>query len=284
MTHDMTIIGKTITALRKKHGMTQEALAETLNISAQSVSKWECGTTLPDVSLLPLIADCFDVTVDYLFTGETQTKGDFYDAVTERVAQKDYGDGYGEFLSVAGAAFFGIHGGNLRNLRKQYGVNGCDGICYHGDAGGLAGVHTVHNGSDSFLFGVSRDYFSVMPADVTAKQLAMLVGALSKPEHVQVLLAVIAMDDACENEIIEMTGLPEGTVSAALAALCASALLLPEQSKHKSLGVTYHVHDMHYPALVLLMLAANVDEVALRDGISCCLGKGDFPIGGLKRQ
>lgn len=229
--------------------------------------------------MLPLIAEHFDVTIDYLFCGETQTKGDFYEAVTDRVAKQGYSDGYGEFLSVASAAFFGIHGGNLRSLRKQYGVGGSDGLCYHGDAGGLAGVHTV--GNERFLFGVSRDYFRQMKADVTANRLAMLTAPLSVPENVTVLLAVIAMDDACAKEIAAMTGLPDDTVSASLDALTRAELLLPEQSKHKSLGVTYHVHDMHYPTLVLLTLAANADEVALREGISCCLGKGDFPVGNL---
>ncbi|MBQ8576935.1 MAG: helix-turn-helix transcriptional regulator [Clostridia bacterium] len=37
--------GKTVTALRKARGVTQEALAEVLGISAQSVSKWECGVS-----------------------------------------------------------------------------------------------------------------------------------------------------------------------------------------------------------------------------------------------
>ncbi len=277
MTYDTTILGKTITSLRKARGMTQEALAEALGISAQSVSKWECGTTMPDVSLLPLIAEQLDVTIDYLFCGETQTKGDFYDAVTDRVVKQGYSDGYGEFLSVARAAFFGIHGGNLRSLRTQHG----DGICYHGDAGGLAGVHTVHNGSDGFLFGVTRDYFQTMSADVTAKQLAMLSAPLSVQDNVMVLLAVIAMDDASASEIAEMTGLTDAQVSEALAGLTEAELLLAEQSKHKALGMTYHVHDMHYPALVLLALAGSVDEAALREGISCCLGKGDFPIGNL---
>ncbi len=46
---------------------TQEQVAERLGVSAQSVSRWECGTTLPDVMLLPEIARVYCVTVDDLY-------------------------------------------------------------------------------------------------------------------------------------------------------------------------------------------------------------------------
>ena len=63
----MNIIGESITKLRKKHGMTQEQLAQTIGVSAQSVSKWENGTNMPDIMLLPVIADIFGVSVDFLY-------------------------------------------------------------------------------------------------------------------------------------------------------------------------------------------------------------------------
>ena len=62
-------IGKNIAELRKNKGMTQEQLAETLGVSAQSVSKWENEITMPDIMLLPVIAGCFDITIDELYGG-----------------------------------------------------------------------------------------------------------------------------------------------------------------------------------------------------------------------
>lgn len=53
--------------LRLEKGFTQEQLAEQLGVSAQSVSRWECGTTLPDVTLLPAIARVYGVTIDDLY-------------------------------------------------------------------------------------------------------------------------------------------------------------------------------------------------------------------------
>ena len=60
-------IGKNIAELRKNKGMTQEQLAETLGVSSQSISKWENEVTMPDIMLLPVIAGCFDMTVDELY-------------------------------------------------------------------------------------------------------------------------------------------------------------------------------------------------------------------------
>ena len=62
-------IGKNIANLRKRNGMTQEQLAETLGVSSQTVSKWENEVTMPDIMLLPVIAGCFDITVDELYGG-----------------------------------------------------------------------------------------------------------------------------------------------------------------------------------------------------------------------
>ncbi len=60
-------IGSKIKQLRGKAGLTQEQLAGKLGISAQSVSKWETGVTMPDVALLPLLAGELGVSIDELF-------------------------------------------------------------------------------------------------------------------------------------------------------------------------------------------------------------------------
>lgn len=62
-------INENIKSLRLQKRLSQECLGELLGVSAQAVSKWETGTTFPDISLLPLIADCFGVTIDSLFEG-----------------------------------------------------------------------------------------------------------------------------------------------------------------------------------------------------------------------
>ena len=60
-------IGRNIKRLREEQNITQQALAENLCISFQAVSKWETGLTLPEITLMPAIAEFFGVTIDTLF-------------------------------------------------------------------------------------------------------------------------------------------------------------------------------------------------------------------------
>ena len=53
-------------ALRKSRELTQEQLAEQLNVSRQSISKWESGQVIPEVEKIVELSKAFDVTVDYL--------------------------------------------------------------------------------------------------------------------------------------------------------------------------------------------------------------------------
>ena len=58
-----------IRALRQSRGINQETLAGALSVSTQAVSKWETGASLPDVAMIPRIAEYFGVTTDFLFFG-----------------------------------------------------------------------------------------------------------------------------------------------------------------------------------------------------------------------
>ncbi|MCL2224186.1 MAG: helix-turn-helix domain-containing protein [Defluviitaleaceae bacterium] len=60
-------IGENVKLLRSEKQVTQEQLADYLKISCQAVSKWENGVTTPDIALLPIIAEYFDITIDELF-------------------------------------------------------------------------------------------------------------------------------------------------------------------------------------------------------------------------
>jgi len=60
-------IGNKIKELRKKKGITQEQLSETIGISFQAVSKWENNIALPDITLVPTLASFFEISIDELF-------------------------------------------------------------------------------------------------------------------------------------------------------------------------------------------------------------------------
>jgi transcriptional regulator with XRE-family HTH domain len=63
---DLKIVGIKIASFRKKNELSQERLADLLNISPQAISKWENGHSLPDTSLLPVLSQIFNCTIDDL--------------------------------------------------------------------------------------------------------------------------------------------------------------------------------------------------------------------------
>ncbi len=63
-------IGKFIAALRKANGMTQQDVADRLNVSNKAVSRWERDECAPDVSVIPVLAEMFGITCDELLKGE----------------------------------------------------------------------------------------------------------------------------------------------------------------------------------------------------------------------
>ena len=67
-------IGNKIKLLRQKIGVTQEQLGEKIGVSAQSISKWETGVTMPDITLLPILSSELGVTIDELFDLTTDQK------------------------------------------------------------------------------------------------------------------------------------------------------------------------------------------------------------------
>ena len=63
----MQSIGQKIRSLRAAKGITQQTLADSLGVGAQSVSKWETEVSVPDITLLPMLARYFGITMDELF-------------------------------------------------------------------------------------------------------------------------------------------------------------------------------------------------------------------------
>ena len=78
--------------LRKQKGLSQEELANRLNVSRQTVSKWEVGDSTPDMEKLIAISDLFDVSLDKLVMGKedepqnpTTTKSELVTVLNEKV-------------------------------------------------------------------------------------------------------------------------------------------------------------------------------------------------------
>jgi len=62
----LEFMSKSILTQRKKRGLTQEELAEKLDVSSAAISKWERGISIPELSMICKLADCFEISVDEL--------------------------------------------------------------------------------------------------------------------------------------------------------------------------------------------------------------------------
>ncbi|MCB6602753.1 helix-turn-helix domain-containing protein, partial [Erysipelatoclostridium ramosum] len=81
-------IGKNIVRLRNEKGYTQEALASLLHVSCAAVSKWEHGSSCPDISTLPILARIFDISIDELLNFEKNLSKEQVKELCEEMLQQ----------------------------------------------------------------------------------------------------------------------------------------------------------------------------------------------------
>lgn len=153
----MNNIGNVIARLRKNNEMTQEELSLKIGVSAQTISKWETGNTMPDILLLPVLADVFDVTIDYLYGRDS--KGTALPIKRNNYSEKVYK----EFINIAIRSFIDTETSldvirektkeKVENLEKN---PQCQLLIKYGEQGGLyankdLGIVWRNDNSESLL-------------------------------------------------------------------------------------------------------------------------------------
>ena len=83
----MSTIGQNIAYFRKQKNMTQEELAEKMSVTAQAVSKWECDTSYPDITVIQTLSRVLSVSVTELLDG-IQTPAQIKDAPQEIIDRR----------------------------------------------------------------------------------------------------------------------------------------------------------------------------------------------------
>ena len=143
-------LGRRIAAHRKRLGLTQDALAERLGVTAQAVSKWENDQSCPDITMLPRLAEIFDSTIDALLGVEkkAETEDPMPVQVQEEVAEvpvvtapnRRVGIGIALWLLLAGLVLLAVE------IRPTYhlavSISGWKTVCLSGlMVYGLLGVY-----------------------------------------------------------------------------------------------------------------------------------------------
>ena len=120
---DQIKIGAFLKELRKEHDLSQEQLAERFNVSSRSVSRWENGNTMPDISIMIELADYYDIDIRDLLRGERKSDkmeenlketlvmvADYTEADKVKILNKVYVCGQGALIcSVASMLLFFIN-------------------------------------------------------------------------------------------------------------------------------------------------------------------------------
>ena len=262
-------IGKNILSLRRKNGITQEQLASALNISPQAVSKWETNTAQPDTLILPLIADYFNVSIDYLFYGQKALYEEIYDDVFEKVSSNPHmsSESFEDVLNVFGYAHHGISTGNLiedfvridprpAQLSNENGVSLLAGIGY----GAI----------------LTRSFFEHVTPD-TAEFAASLLPVLADKNAFLVCMAILSMSDISFTELQEKLHFADPLLRNTLDCLIGAKIVKEKESKHKSLGLTYEINLKYHACLCVLIATIEMQRYSLK-GMACCIGYGDYPI------
>lgn len=84
---NQTKIGKFIAAMRKEQSLTQKQLAEQLMISDKTVSKWETGNGMPEVSLMLPLCEALKINVNELLSGEKLTESNYHEKAEENMME-----------------------------------------------------------------------------------------------------------------------------------------------------------------------------------------------------
>ena len=245
-------INEQIAFLRKERGITQEALANALGVTNQSVSKWEASICCPDIQLLPEIAKFFGVTVDSLLGCETiESKTDTILRIKNMLSSLTSNEVFENSFRLATLLHDGIASeGFANNLPykfnedyantepKKWGYSACS-LPYGNTVRCGNGIYFSHNGS----------YTS--PNMVEQYQIALSMEKLLKPNVMRVLYALydLTINDFDKfvsiKEIAIKSNLQENEIEIALKEIP----LTPKESDNELL---YRIDGsfMHIPSML----------------------------------
>ena len=177
-------------------------------------------------------------------------------------------EAYEDVVKIFGHAHHGISWGNLKSR---------DTAIYDEPA------HISNENGVSLLSGkgygaiLTRAFFESITQN-TADIGADFLAALAAKDNLLVCMAIISMSDISFAEMQEKLKLSEENLRIALDVLIGAKIVIEKESKHKSLGFTYEISSMYHSCLCILIATIEILRYGLADGVSCCMGFGDYPI------
>lgn len=213
-----------------------------------------------------MIAKYFDVSVDYLFYGKDISYNDIYEKIYNKFKyhKQMSKEAYDEVQKIFQTAHAGLAKWNIENgfnfpnhISNENGIS----LCYDKKYGAV----------------ISKDFFKEIDKN-TIDLTKNIFKVLSNCNNNLVCLAIISMNDISINELKEKVNLSEEELKIAINELVNANIVFEQKSKHKLLGYTYKINEMYYICICIIYSTMQILYLGNKNGISCHLSFGDFPI------
>lgn len=263
----MNDINLRIAELRKKKGMTQEDLAKLLDISPQSVSKWETRNAYPDITLLPKLSEILESSADYILGIDSDFNPDLYEMIKKEFTSKDEEKRFAVALEISSILFEGIAANGFREdvisalePTSFIGVFGKQKCLFHGKEGFVAYLQGMG------IFG-SFDYLR-KTAPEKSSLLSEIFSAMGDEKRLKLLIKwsekVFEENNPAQTkaEICDLAGCGTDEILSIIKPLIKSGLIIREVTDDEE--IMYRFPDgmicLIYP---LVVLANAVNDIKL---------------------
>ncbi len=191
----------------------------------------------------------------------------FYETIYEQVQSNPQmsGESYADALTAFAYAHHGISG-NLRGHNGEVFLGNPSHISNENGVSLLSG-----KGYGAIL---TRDFFTNITPK-TAEFAAKILPALSDENSFLVCMAIVSKSGIGYNELKEVLDFEDEALRESLDRLTASGLVFEKCSEN---GKTYYIKEMYHTCLCVIMATLEVLRYGNENGISCCMGYGDYPI------
>jgi len=264
-------IAKNISNLRKQRKVTQEQLAEAVKVSPQAVSKWETASCFPDTMTLPLIAEYFNVSIDYLFYGSEKnideiTDDELCDILINRVAAEkiETVEPYNKALKFSLASQHGILIGHERDLEWKNRHLGTGSFCINETPLHLRDIHGLS-------VSTTQGYSTIIMADFintingkTMKKAKQIFEALANDDCLRVTVEIINFQGISSVELKEKTGFDDERLKKAVEVGKKAHYVEERKSVHRILGSEFYIQRHHYNCLCEILSAIKMIELSLK--------------------
>ena len=194
----MINISEKISDLRKAHNMTQEALGDAVGVSAQAVSKWEKGDSLPDISIIPDICKIFGISADALIGSNVNVtmEKQLEKLIDKALESDDFGTN--KRAKLANKLLTGLTESKIETKCTQFSIYQAD--CF-----------TAADSRGFGLYFTNMEYIkNMMTVDLTKSELLKFI---SDEKALKIFSLICINGMLCESEIIKLTGFAEQEIA-----------------------------------------------------------------------